>query len=176
MKIEKCIMVLLAAILLLSVAGIAEENTEKTKVVVITKNLGIDKNLSKQMVYVNITADETGHLTYVERYYSKNDTGKLIAKDARMYFNGTTENNTIWLRIKRPLSESGEPYTLIRAVVYINGQKDLDTWLKYIDSKNASAIKGVNAEKKSPGFDVTIPIITMISIVYLLKRNKTERK
>lgn len=172
MKTEKCIMVLLAAILVLSVAGIAEENAEKTKVVVIAKNLGIDKNLSKQMVFVNITTDKIGHLTYVERYYSKNETGKLIAKDARMYFNATIKNNTVFLRIKRPLSESGEPYTYVRAIVNIDNEKSLDSWLKYVDSKNASVNKGANGEKKAPGFEIIISVVTMVSMVLLLKRKK----
>lgn len=172
MRIEKCIMVLLAVILVLSVTGIAEENTEKVKIVVIAKNLGIDKNLSKQMVFVNITTDKTGHLTYVERYYSKNETGKLNIKDARMYFNATIKNNTVLLRIKRPLSESGEPYAFVRSIVYIDDKKGLDSWLKYIDTKNTSVDKDTNKDKKSPGFEVIMSIITMVSIVYLLKRKK----
>ncbi len=173
MKSRICL-IIITAILLLSVIGLAEDNsteqynsTEKTKVVVASKDIGIDQNLSKDVVVASIATNKIGHLIYMEEYYSKNDSdpNKVKLVNKVIYYNGTMTNNTLTLKIKRPLNSNGERYKYIKAVAYIDNKKELNSWFKY---KNGDT----NMNKKSPGFEIVLIILTT-SIVYLLiKREK----
>jgi len=172
MNIEKYIVTLFAIVLILSTVGAAVENasnagktnitdTSKANITIISKSVEIDKNSSKEIVLIYIDSSKTGHLNYLEKYYSQNATGGVNLDSAIMYYNETMPNNTFTLKIKRPLDNDGNQYRLIKALIYIDNKKEFDTWFKFGD-KN----------KESPGFDIIVAIISMISIVYLLKIRK----
>lgn len=155
MNIEKCIMVLLAAILTLSVVGIADENATKVNITVISKSVDIDKSSNQETVLIYIESSKTGRLNYIESYFYKNDTGIPDLDRAAMYYNDTLTNNTLTLRIKRPLDKLGNPYRLIVATIFIDNNKEFETWFKFTN----------NDDKKSPGFET---IVVMISIIFAI--------
>ena len=169
MTIKKYIL-LLTIVLIFSTIGIAEEN--KTKVIAISKDIGIDSASGKYIVLVNIATNKIGHLIYMEEYYSKNSSDRLKLDSRIMYYNDTLQNNTLVLKIKRPLDKNGEQYDYVKAVGFIDNEKILDSWFTYIN-KNTSTVteNGIATEnKKSPGFEIIIPIISILSVTYILKK------
>ena len=162
----------LMAILILSMVGIAAENTEKANITVASKSLDIDKSTNKETVLITIDTSKTGHLNYIEKYYSKNDTGAINLDSASMYYNDTITNNTLTLEIKRPLNASGGQYLLIKAMVFIDNVRQFDSQFRIIDEQEE--VKQTEQPPESPGFDIVVPIISIVSIVYLLKRRKTK--
>ncbi len=162
----KCCL-LITIVLIFSTIGTAEENnTEKTKVIVISKDVGIDKDSNKYVVLVNIATNKIGHLIYLEEYYSRNGSDKLKLDTRIIYYNNTMTNNTLTLKVKRPLDKNGEQYEFVKAVAYIDNKRELNSWFK---RNNKSS---TDDNKKSPGFEIIVPIISMLSIVCLLRNRK----
>jgi hypothetical protein len=187
------IITLLLTIVILSTVSTAVENSEKANITVMSESMSIDKALSQETVLINIHTNKTGHLTYLEKYYSKNETGGLKLDGARMYYNNTIENNTLTLRIKRPLNSSGDPYIMVKAMMYINNNKIFDSWFIYVDTTKKPDIVGTQNETvtnetvtnetvtnetvtnetvKSPGFEPIVFVISIVSIFYISKRRK----
>lgn len=170
MNIKKCILLLITIVLMFSTIGIAQENNA-TRVVAISKDIGIDNSSGKYVVLVNIATNKIGHLVYVEGYYFVNESGKLeLDGKPIIYYNDTLKNNTLVLKIKRPLDKNGERYKYVKAVAYIDDKVELNSWFKYV---NKSALNASTEDKKSPGFEV-IPVISILSMVYILR--KTVKK
>lgn len=171
MNIEKYIVALLTTILMLSMAGMANENTEnvniteKVNITIVSKNLDIDKDSNREIVSVYINSSKIGHLNYIEKYYSINETGEKNLDSAMMYYNNTMPNNTFALKIKRPLDRSGNPYRLIKAMIFIDNKKVFDKQLIFVKNENSS-------EKKSPGFDIIVAAVSIIFIIYLFKKKR----
>lgn len=169
MKIGKLTGITFIIILMLSAVYVAVENTENVNITINEyKSEDIDKNLSQEMVVVVIHTNQTGYLNYLEKYYSKNNTGVLKLDSAAMYYNGTMTNDTLTLKIKRPLNIYGESYPFVKAVVYIDNNKKLDSW--FLADKDVKP----SETKDSPGFDVIIPVISIILTTFLLKRKKIK--
>ncbi len=167
MNIGKYIVVLMLAILMLSMVGMANDNnTEDVNITIISKNLDIDKDSNREIVLIYINSSKTGHLNYVEKYYSINETGGKKLDSAMMYYNDTMSNNTLALKIKRPLDIYGNPYRLIKAMIFIDNKKVFDKQLIFV--------KDENEEKKSPGFDIIVTMVSMIFIICLLKRKESK--
>ena len=168
MNIKKCILLLTTIVLMLSTIGIAQEN--QTKIVAISKDIGIDNSSGKYIVLVNIATNKIGHLIYMEEYYSVNGSingsDKLKFDGRIIYYNETLKNNTLILKIKRPLDKNGEQYRYVKAVAYIDNEMDLNSWFKYV---NKSTLNASTENKKSPGFEA-IPIISILSVVYILRK------
>lgn len=177
MNIQKCLIVLVVAILMLSIVATAENGngtnvkTEKINVLIKSLNRGIDKDSGKQIVWVNITTNKIGRMIYVEEYFSKNETGQLKLDSRRMYYNDTMKDNTLVLQIKRPMDKDGKSYAYINAMVFLNGKRVLYTSFKRLKPKNVKTT-GSNDSKKSPGFDIIMPTISIISLAYILKRRR----
>lgn len=172
MNIKKCVFLtakcclLITIVLILSTIGTAEENnTEKTKVVVVSKDVGIDQDSNKYVVLINIATNKIGHLIYMEEYYSRNGSDKLKLDTRIIYYNNTMTNNTMTLKVKRPLDKNGEQYEFVKAVAYIDNKRELNSFFKQNN-------KGADENKKSPGFEIIVPIISMLSIVCLLRNRK----
>lgn len=165
----KKLLILAATVLILSmVITVNAEAVAKSKI------LGVDKNISKQIVLVQITLDKPGqHLVYVERYYTRNSEGKLKLEIGRMYYNGTVDNQTLTLRVKRPLMEGGKPYPIVRAIGIVDGKQELNAFFKYPKSadKNNAKTSGGATQKKFPipGFESVLSVVSIISLVCLLK-------
>lgn len=173
MKIGKYIVMLCVTILILSMVGSADENNEKVNITVISESMSVDKNLGQETVLISINTEKTGYLTYLEKYYSKNETGNLSLDRAIMYYNNTMMNNTLTLRIKRPLNESGDSYSLVKAMVYIDNVKKFDSWFIYVNTtENPGTTNVPNETKESPGFGAIASIISITCIVHILKRRK----
>lgn len=170
MKIGKMIVILFVTILMLSMVGVAVENTENVNVTVSEyKNENLDKNLTKEPVVIVLHTSKTGYLNYLEKYYSRNSTGALKLDSAAMYYNGTIENNTLTLKIKRPLNASGGTYSFVKAVVFIDNSKRLDSWLV------TTEIMEPGQTEESPGFGIIIAVISVMFTVYILRRRKINR-
>lgn len=166
MNIKKYALLLITIVLILSTIGMAEENnTEKTKVVVVSKDIGIDQDSNKYVVLVGIATNKIGHLIYMEEYYSRNGSDKLKLDTRIVYYNDTMANNTLTLKVKRPLNKNGEQYEFVKAVAYIDNKRELNSWFKRNNTN-------VGENKKSPGFEIIVPIISILSIVYILRKRK----
>lgn len=170
MNIKKCILLSITIVLILSTIGIAQENNA-TRVVAISKDIGIDNSSGKFIVLVNIATNKIGHLAYIEGYYFMNESGKLeLDGKPIMYYNDTIKNNTLVLKIKRPLDKNGERYKYVKAVAYIDNESVLNSWFKYVNKSTLNAsTENSTEDKKSPGFEV-VPIISILSVVYILRR------
>lgn len=164
MNIKKYILLLVTIVLIFSTISTAEENnTGKTKVIVISKDVGIDQDSNKYVVLVNIATTKIGHLIYLEEYYSRN--GSKLKLDSRIvYYNNTMTNNTLTLKVKRPLNKNGDQYEFVKAIAYIDNKKELNSWFKRNNGKDE--------KKQSPGFEIIVPIVSMLSIVYILKKKR----
>lgn len=171
MKIGKYLIMLFVTILILSMVGTAVENNTKANIIVRSESISVDKNLGQETVLITINTEKTGHFTYLEKYYSKNVTD--TPDKAMLYYNDTLTNNTLGLKIKRPLNESGEPYSLVKAVIYIDNVKRFDSLFIYVDETEKPVTTNVpNETKGSPGFETIASIISITCIVHLLKRRK----
>lgn len=173
---SKKLLILVATVLILSMV-----TTVNAEVVAKSKILGIDKNISRQIAVVQITLDKPGQqLVYVERYYTRNSDGKLKLEIGRMYYNGTVGNQTLTLRIKRPLMEGGKPYPIVRAMGTIDGKQELNAFFKYPKSNgtNNGKTPGEDTQKKFPipGFESILSIVSVISLVCILKRRQKGGK
>lgn len=169
MTIRICLIIIIT-ILIMSVVGVAGDNkTEKTKVVVISRNIGIDQN--REVILASIATNKIGHLIYLEEYYSRNDSDpdKINLDNKIIYYNDTMTNNTLTLKIKRPLDKNGDQYKYVKAVAYIDNKRELNSWFKY-GNKNDK-----NEKKKSPGFEIVILIVSILSVIYIKKLKKPTR-
>ncbi len=72
--------------------------------VITVKDIGIDKELNKHIVLVNINS-KIGQLIYMEEYYSINGAGNLKLDSRIIYYNNTIKNSELTLKIKRPLDK-----------------------------------------------------------------------
>lgn len=173
MKIKKYVLLLITIVLIFSTIGTAEENnttTEKTKVLVISKDVGIDHD--KYVVLISIATNKIGHLIYIEEYYSRNGSDDKLRLDSRIiYYNDTMKNNTMTLKVKRPLDKNGEQYEFVKAVAYIDNKRELNSWFKR-NNKSTANKSTAEEDKKSPGFEIIVPIISMLSIAYILRNRK----
>lgn len=157
---------LIVTVLMLSIVSIV--SAEDTGVFVRARTVGIDKNTSKEITIIDITTNKTGNLKYVEWYYSKNESGQYKRDTRILHFNDTITNNVAILKIKRPLDHTGKPYSVIRALIFVDDQLVLNSMYKTKVNTN----KDANQEKKSPGFEIAITAISIISLAYILKKRR----
>lgn len=154
-------MILLIIVLILPMIGIADENVTKANITVISKSVDINKSSNQETVLIHIESSKTGHLNYIESYFYKNDTGAPELDRAAMHYNDTLVNNTLSLKIKRPLDKLGNPYRLIMATIFIDNNKEFEAWFKFTN----------NDDKKSPGFEI---IAVMTSIIFAICLSKKK--
>lgn len=158
--------ILIAIVLMLSIVSMV--SAEDTGVFVRARTVGIDKNTSKEITIIDITTNKTGNLKYIEWYYSKNESGKYKRDTRILHFNETVTNNVAILKIKRPLDPTGKPYSVIRALIFVDGQLVLNSMYK----TKINTGQDVKQEKKSPGFEIAMSAISIISLAYILKKRR----
>lgn len=181
---KKLLIALVAIMLLLSISGIAAENTSGAKVTISAKIAGIDKKVNRPVMIINITTDTPGNITYLEMYYLKDASGSLkLNKTVR--YNESFVNNKLALRIIRPNAVPGKQYAIVKGVVKLDN-KTYYKWLNLSVKSTKKLGTANNTNKpnvtqntpsgdtgsdtnKSPGFEI-IGLIVTISMVYLLKR------
>lgn len=125
----------LVAILILSTNAMAQDNIS-----IKSRTIGMDKNWNKFIAIVEITVDNIGHMSYVEEYYSLDSKGDPKFYSASILYDDNMTNNTMRLRILRPMTRLGVPYSLIKSVVIID-DKRTEKWLN--SSGDKSRIKYV---------------------------------
>ena len=156
------IMAILVTVPIMSIAA------DDSGILVRARTVGIDKNTSKEIVIIDVTTNKTGQLKYIEWYYSKNESGKYNRDLRVLHFNDTIKNNIAILKIKRPLDPTGKPYSVVRALIYINDELALNSMFKSADIKQSTP----QEQKKSPGFEIGILAIAIISMHYLLNKRR----
>lgn len=130
MKIHtiSALMVITALIFAVLLAGNAQQDTSenvtvKTKTVfsIRTKSLGIDRTVNLQRVLVNITTERSGHLTYIEYYYSVDSKGNPKFYSSGRYYDRKIKSGRLSFEILRPRRGS-KTYTLVEARVMIDNK------------------------------------------------------
>jgi len=166
----KKVFILFAAILVLSSIMSAQALNNVT-VAVATKQLGYDNNTGRPIVNVGIYVDKMGHLEYLERYYSINESGMYIYKETIKYHDSNITDTNLSFRILRHVDPSGKPY-YIKARILLDNVTILDEWLK-VNKPNNSTGNGDPAEAtKTPGFGAGISVIALLAILAGIKYRK----
>lgn len=162
----KKIFILFAAILILS-SIVPAQALNNVTVAVATKLIGYDNNTGRPIVNVGIYVDKLGHLEYMERYYSLNESKMYIYKETVKYHDSNITNNNLSFRILRHLDPSGKPY-YIKAWILLDNITILDDWLK-VNKSNNSTVGDPAETKKTPGFEA-LAALGLISLMYLIRR------
>lgn len=133
------------------------------------KIIGYNSTLDKQIVLINITTGQRGHLIYSEGYYTINDTKNPVLMGGKKLYEGNITNSQL-LKIYRP-SINGKSYPIIRAIIQI-GDKRYQKVFEIDDNGVDNSTKNGNNNKTDnvqiPGFDVILTILSLSS-VYILR-------
>lgn len=162
----KKIFILFAAILILS-SIVSAQALNNVTVAVATKQIGYDKNTGRPIVNVGIYVNKMGHLEYLERYYSLNESRIYIYKETVKYHDSNITDTNLSFKILRHVDPSGKPY-YIQAWIKLDNITILDDWLKVNTSNNSTAGDPAD-EKKTPGFDAGISVIALLAILAGIK-------
>ena len=114
------------------------------------------------------TKGNTGHLIYMEQYYSLNNSNNsLTLEDERIYFDGVINNSKITFMIIRPLDKNRNPYSesMIKAIATLDGKTILYTWYNYANPNNATT--KITNEVKGHNQDTIIGLVIII-VAFLL--------
>lgn len=156
-------------ILMVFISSVYVVQAQENNIKVVSKIIGINSTYNKEIVVVNITMNNIGNVSYAEGYYSVNDSGKLrLDGTSRIVTKNGTD--TLTVKVLRPMSPSGKPYNMVKAVVVEDGNV---VFKGFYDLNNVSSNADNNNTKKSPGFGTIISIVPIMLIVYLLKMKKT---
>lgn len=85
--------------------------------------MGVNNNYNVLKMDMNITTDETGRLTYLENYYSRDSNGEPALYSSSRYIDGYINGSNMNLQILRPKDHYGTSYSLIEMVFVLNGNR-----------------------------------------------------
>lgn len=148
---KKILILVLTTALLLSVLSVC--STAQTGDITVRfqiKSVGFDQNMNSYRLQVNISANTPGNVVYLEEYYtvdserhpkyqtnSRTEAGDLVKT-------GSAYNTSF--EILRPVPHGGKTYTLIKAIVILDGYRVLEYWL----TKNNDFIDNTGTEDENP--------------------------
>lgn len=137
--------------LVFSTISTAEQTANNTEIISINiKYLGIDKNLSAEKSFVNITMNRSGNLTYMEEYYMVDNHGNLKLDSSNRYYDGVITNNTVSFEISRARSKPEKMYSSIKGIVVFNNSTVFAAWLPMNKSyKSSSVAKSIKSSARS---------------------------
>ena len=121
---------LVAVMVLLPIGGVAQSTNENAvKFSIHTTYIGFDNNWFSSIMLVNITTPKFGHLVYVEEYFTVDSSDNPKPVTSKTYYDNNVKENNISFQILRPLSRSGKFYSMIRAVIMVDGERMYEKWL-----------------------------------------------
>lgn len=165
----KKVFILFVAILIL-VSIVPAQALNNVTVAVATKQLGFDNKTGRPIVNVGIYVDTPGHLEYMERYYSLNESKMYIYKETVKYHESNITDTNLSFRILRQIDPSGKPY-YIKAWIKLDNKTVLDEWLTVNKSNNSTSGDPVEAAK-IPGFDALAVLVAigLVSAAYIRRK------
>lgn len=129
---------------------------------VVTKFSDRDEQNSS-IVVVNVKMNQSGNLTYIERYYLIDKSGELKYDRSAKYYDKYAENNNLTFKILRPNSSLEKPYPVVEALVNINNQSVFQGWVKKIKFTSQSQRLQRRYEE-----DIKISIIAVIITILVI--------
>lgn len=125
------LIVLVAVIVLLPIGGNAQNTNENVvKFSIHTTYIGFDNNWFSSIMLINITTPKFGRLVYVEEYFTVDSSDNPKPVISKIYYDNNVKENNISFQILRPLSRSGKFYSMIRAVIIVDGERMYEKWIK----------------------------------------------
>lgn len=132
-RILTALAIAMVSLMLFSLSGMAQTSDARVMSFNI-RYLGFDENYNSYKLFMNISVDRPGQMVYLEEYYTVDsyDHPKFVGASGRFYNGELIQNGTSFnasFETLRPVSHGGKTFTLVKAIILLDGQRIFETWL-----------------------------------------------
>lgn len=122
------LLVSVAIAALLSMVGVAQQNTSDVQVTLKSKNWGPDPTWGGSRATITITTNKMGNLVYIEEYYSTGSDGQPKLYQGNRH-EEVMKDYTVTFDVNRPNHKHNQYWSTIKALVRLDNVNVYEVWI-----------------------------------------------